>query len=82
MNLFVCQYEFTSLHLASSAGHMEVVRVLLDRGANTEAKTEVRAMHSYFVCVSASVFPLLILILCLFARLDPLPFIMLQQRSM
>ena len=33
---------YTPLHLAAMEGHLESVRLLLDRGADKEAKTKVR----------------------------------------
>ncbi len=39
--LFVCQIGWTPLHRASSGGHIEVVRLLLDRGADIQAQTKV-----------------------------------------
>ena len=39
--LFVCQDGSTPLHEASSGGRMEVVRLLLDRGAHIQAQTKV-----------------------------------------
>jgi hypothetical protein len=39
--LFVCQIGWTPLHRASYYGHIEVVRLLLDRGADIQAQTEV-----------------------------------------
>ena len=33
----VCTYNRTALHVASSGGHCEVVRVLLERGARVDA---------------------------------------------
>ncbi len=39
--LFVGQIGWTPLHEASSRGHIEVVRLLLDRGADIQAQTKV-----------------------------------------
>ncbi len=39
--LFACQYGSAPLHDASYGGHIEVVRLLLDRGAYIQAQDEV-----------------------------------------
>ena len=40
--LLFLQYGYTPLHLAADKGHLESVRLLLDCGADKEAKTNVR----------------------------------------
>jgi ankyrin repeat protein len=37
-----CQYRLTPLHLAAMKSHEEICRILLEKGANIEAKTDVR----------------------------------------
>ena len=39
--LFLCQDGWTPLHWASSEGRIEVVRLLLDRGAGIQAQDKV-----------------------------------------
>ncbi len=39
--LFIRQDEWAPLHGASSGGHIEVVRLLLDKGADIQAQTKV-----------------------------------------
>ena len=39
------QKGITSLHLASSSGHIEVVELLLDRGANVNIADEVNTLQ-------------------------------------
>ncbi len=48
------QCEGTPLHLASNHGHLEVVRVLLDHGANKDATDEVGAVEALACCPSAT----------------------------
>ena len=47
---FVCgraqTFSWTPLVTAAYKGHVEFVRLMLDRGADKEAKTKVRAQHS------------------------------------
>ena len=43
VHMFVCQDGWTPLHRASYGGHIEVVRLLLDRGAHIQAQAKVSA---------------------------------------
>lgn len=40
--VFLSQYNMSPLHVAAAFGHLEIVQLLLERGANKEAKTVVR----------------------------------------
>jgi hypothetical protein len=42
--LYVLQIPCPGLHMAAMGGHLDVVRLLLDRGANMEAPNEVNAV--------------------------------------
>ena len=53
------QYGYTALHWAAQNGHIEVVRLLLDRGANIEARNVVSQNVSI-----ASTYGLHFMILC------------------
>ncbi len=44
--MFVCQDGWTPLHGASYGGHIEVVRLLLDRGADVQAQEMVSERES------------------------------------
>ncbi len=48
-NLLIIQDGFTALHLASSKGHVKVVKVLLLAGVDVDTKTDVSVIFSdYF----------------------------------
>lgn len=49
--LLFLQFNETPLHNASSKGHIEIVQLLLDRNANKDIQTDVRAAFQLFFCV-------------------------------
>jgi ankyrin repeat protein len=48
------QYEFTPLHVASIGGHLEVLEVLLAKGADVKAETDVSIARACALCPSCS----------------------------
>ena len=54
--VLVClQYSQTPLHIASEGGHTETVRLLLERGAEVDARDEVSSFHRIRNCMIPSV---------------------------
>ncbi len=50
----IFQDGFTGLYLASEKGHLEVVRLLLDKGANVDAANQVRPPPAHMTSSHAS----------------------------
>ena len=53
ISLFVCvcvQKGNTALHIASLAGHEEIVKILVDNGAHVNLQAQVRSLSSCDLC--------------------------------